>query len=106
MKLEGLMKNIAVVTAFALLSTSATFAQDTTTSSGTDVVAAAPAAPAPPPADCRKVNKGGPIAGVTVGAVFWPFLPLSIPLLVTQSKKLKRRNAEIYEQTQRGCPPQ
>jgi len=29
---------------------------------------------------------------------------MSIPVWVTQAKKLKRRKAEIYEQQRRGCP--
>ena len=95
------MRIAAIVTAIAFFAASTTLAQQST---GTEVVAGPPAEAAPQ--DCRKINKGGPIAGIVVGAVFWPLLPLSIPLLVTQSKKLKRRNAEIYEQSRRGCPPQ
>lgn len=53
---------------------------------------------------CRQINKGGPIAGIVVASVFWWLLPMSIPVWVTQAKKLKRRKAEIYEQQQRGCP--
>ncbi len=53
---------------------------------------------------CRKINKGGPIAGIVVASVFWWVLPMSIPVWITQAKKLKRRKAEIYEQQQRGCP--
>jgi hypothetical protein len=54
--------------------------------------------------ECRQINKGGPIAGIVVASVFWWLLPMSIPVWVTQAKKLKRRKAEIYEQQQRGCP--
>ena len=54
--------------------------------------------------ECRQIRKGGPIAGIVVASVFWWFLPMSIPVWVTQAKKLKRRKAEIYEQRQRGCP--
>lgn len=53
---------------------------------------------------CRKINKGGPIAGIVVASVFWWVLPMSIPVWITQAKKLKQRKAEIYEQQQRGCP--
>jgi hypothetical protein len=53
---------------------------------------------------CRKINKGGPIAGIVVASVFWFVLPMSIPVWITQAKELKRRKAEIYEQQQRGCP--
>ena len=56
------------------------------------------------PAACRKISKGGPIAGIVVASIFWWVLPMSIPVWVTQAKKLKRRKAQIYEQQQRGCP--
>ena len=101
------MKTIAVVTTFVFLVTSTALAQEGGSSAETGVVSETPTEPASSaPADCRKVNMGGPIAGIVVGAIFWPLLPMSIPVLVTQSKKLKRRNREIYEQAQRGCPPQ
>lgn len=54
--------------------------------------------------ECRQISKGGPIAGIVVASVFWWLLPMSIPVWVTQAKKLKRRKAEIYEQQRRGCP--
>lgn len=53
---------------------------------------------------CRQISKGGPIAGIVVASVFWYLLPMSIPVWITQAKKLKKRKAEIYEQQQRGCP--
>ena len=53
---------------------------------------------------CRQINKGGPIAGIVVASVFWWVLPMSIPVWITQAKKLKRRKAEIHEQQLRGCP--
>ena len=59
---------------------------------------------AAPPADCKYIPRGGPIAGIVVASVFWFVLPMSIPVWITQSKKLKRRNKEIFEQRQRGCP--
>jgi len=61
-----------------------------------------PAAQAEPA--CRKISKGGPIAGIVVASVFWFVLPMSIPVWITQAKELKRRKAQIYEQQQRGCP--
>jgi len=54
--------------------------------------------------ECRQIRKGGPIAGIVVASVFWWLLPMSIPVWITQTKKLKRRRAEIYEQQRRGCP--
>ena len=54
--------------------------------------------------DCRQINKGGPIAGIVIASIFWWVLPMSIPVWITQTKKLKRRRAEIYEQQRRGCP--
>jgi len=61
--------------------------------------------PRPPPQPaCRQVDKGGPIAGIVVASVFWWVLPMSIPVLITQTKKLRRRRAEIYEQQRMGCP--
>ena len=54
--------------------------------------------------ECRKISKGGPIAGIVVASVFWWLLPMSIPVWITQTKKLKKRRAEIYEQQRRGCP--
>ncbi|NNE16907.1 MAG: hypothetical protein HKN10_00385 [Myxococcales bacterium] len=56
------------------------------------------------PPECKQINKGGPIAGIVVASVFWWVLPMSLPVWITQAKKLKRRKAEIYEQQRRGCP--
>jgi hypothetical protein len=53
---------------------------------------------------CREIKKGGPIAGIVVASVFWYVLPMSIPVWITQAKKLKRRKKEIHEQQLRGCP--
>jgi hypothetical protein len=54
--------------------------------------------------ECREINKGGPIAGIVVASVFWWLLPMSIPVWITQTKKLRKRRAEISEQQRRGCP--
>lgn len=54
--------------------------------------------------ECREIKKGGPIAGIVVASVFWYVLPMSIPVWITQAKKLKRRKKEIHEQQLRGCP--
>lgn len=55
-------------------------------------------------AECKQINKGGPIAGIVVASVFWYVLPMSIPVLITQTKKLRHRRDEIHEQRLRGCP--
>ncbi len=57
-----------------------------------------------PDPERRQINKGGPIAGIVVASVFWWLLPMSIPVWITQTKKLRKRRAEIYEQQRRGCP--
>jgi hypothetical protein len=57
-----------------------------------------------PDPECPQINRGGPIAGIVVASVFWYVLPMSIPVWITQTKKLRKRRAEIYEQQRRGCP--
>ncbi len=47
--------------------------------------------------DCPQGNRGGAIAGVVIGSVFWYVLPMSIPVLVTQGKKLKKHNKAMRE---------
>lgn len=47
--------------------------------------------------DCPKGNRGGAIAGIVVGSIFWTLLPMSIPVLVTQGKKLKKHNKAMRE---------
>jgi hypothetical protein len=49
---------------------------------------------------CPKGKRGGAIGGIVVGSVFWPLLPMSIPVLVTQGKKLKAHNKAKH---QRRC---
>ena len=52
-----------------------------------------PAAEPPPPDEpCPKGKRGGAIGGIVVGSVFWWVLPMSIPVLITQTKKLKAHN--------------
>ena len=41
---------------------------------------------------CPKGKRGGAIAGIVVGSVFVWVLPMSIPVLITQTKKLKAHN--------------
>ncbi len=56
---------------------------------------ALPAASAPAPVSnqpCPKGKRGGAIGGIVVASVFWPLLPMSIPVLITQSRKLRAHN--------------
>ena len=46
---------------------------------------------------CPKGNRGGAIAGIVVGSVFVGLLPMSIPVLITQGKKLKAHNQAMLE---------
>ena len=50
-----------------------------------------------PEEPCPKGKRGGAIAGIVVGSVFWLVLPMSIPVLITQSKKLKAHNKAKME---------
>jgi hypothetical protein len=107
------MKTSATILALSLVLASGALAQE---ASHPEVHDSAPASAAPAPSypaegqpapqalDCRQINKGGPIAGIVVASVFWYVLPMSIPVLITQGQKLKRRKAKIFEQQQRGCP--
>lgn len=61
------------------------------------------AAPAEP---CPKGKRGGAIGGIVVGSVFWMLLPMSIPVLITQSRKLKAHNKAQYERRCQYAPPQ
>lgn len=97
---------IFVACSYVLAAGAGSQAQETT-AAPTEVVASTPAPPAAaPPSDCRQINTGGPIAGIVVASVFWYVLPMSIPVWITQAKKLKRRKAERWEQAKRGCPTQ
>jgi len=46
---------------------------------------------------CPKGKRGGAVAGIVMGSVFWWVLPMSIPVLITQTKKLKAHNRAKYE---------
>jgi len=46
---------------------------------------------------CPKGKRGGAIGGIVVGSVFWWLLPMSIPVLITQTKKLKAHNKAQHE---------
>jgi len=47
---------------------------------------------------CPKGKRGGAIGGIVVGSVFWWLLPMSIPVLITQTKKLKAHNAAMRDE--------
>jgi hypothetical protein len=55
---------------------------------------------------CPKGNRGGALAGVVIGALFWPLLPMSIPVLVTQGKKLKSHNQAMRDRRCQYAPRQ
>ncbi len=46
---------------------------------------------------CPKGKRGGAIGGIVVGSIFWWVLPMSIPVLITQTKKLKAHNRAKHE---------
>lgn len=113
---EGTLKATSIVMAIALGLATTVSAQEGQTPTVTDAPPPQSETRAPGYLDegeqfavrqapsCRKISKGGPIAGIVVASIFWWVLPMSIPVWVTQAKKLKRRKAEIYEQQRRGCP--
>ncbi len=59
---------------------------------------------AAPEEPCPKGKRGGAIGGIVVGSVFWWLLPMSIPVLITQSKKLKAHNRARYERRCQYAP--
>lgn len=62
--------------------------------------------PKPPASSepCPKGNRGGAVGGIVVGSVFWWLLPMSIPLWVTQSRKLKAHNKARLERRCQYAP--
>ena len=56
------------------------------------------------PEPCPKGKRGGAIGGIVVGSVFWWLLPMSIPVLITQTKKLKAHNRAKYERRCQYAP--
>lgn len=61
---------------------------------------------AQPEQPCPKGKRGGAIGGIVVGSVFWSLLPMSIPVLITQAKKLKAHNKAKYERRCQYAPGQ
>jgi hypothetical protein len=53
---------------------------------------------------CPKGKRGGAIAGIVVGSVFLWVLPMSIPVLITQTKKLKAHNRARHERRCQYAP--
>jgi hypothetical protein len=70
-----------------------------------EVTSEPPAAAAPAAAEpCPKGKRGGAIGGIVVGSVFWWVLPMSIPVLITQTKKLKAHNRAKLERRCQYAP--
>lgn len=46
---------------------------------------------------CPKGKRGGAIGGIVMGSIFWWVLPMSIPVLITQTKKLRAHNEAQQE---------
>ncbi|MEM8608602.1 MAG: hypothetical protein AAGF92_15975 [Myxococcota bacterium] len=102
------MRIASILIALCLISATTAGAQDAQAPSSSvvsDTPAAEGTAPAAAPTSpqCEPIQKGGPIAGIVVASVFWYVLPMSIPVWITQAKKLKRLKKKEYEQMQRGC---
>ena len=90
-----------------LWSALATFVSPQTVSSEEVVTtppAAQSAAPPAPSEPCPKGKRGGAIGGIVVGSVFWWVLPMSIPVLITQTKKLKAHNKARLERRCQYAP--
>ena len=47
---------------------------------------------------------GGAIGGIVMGSIFWWVLPMSIPVLITQTKKLKAHNRAQHERRCQYAP--
>jgi hypothetical protein len=53
---------------------------------------------------CPKGKRGGAIGGIVMGSIFWWVLPMSIPVLITQTKKLKAHNKAKHERRCQYAP--
>ena len=76
-------------------------AQETVTSEPPSQQSAPPPRPEEP---CPEGKRGGAIGGIVVGSVFWWLLPMSIPVLITQTKKLKAHNRAQLERRCQYAP--
>jgi|GEM_PF-1760613 len=66
---------------------------------------AQPSAPQLPSQEpCPEGKRGGAIGGIVVGSVLWWLLPMSIPVLITQSRKLKAHNRARLERRCQYAP--
>lgn len=63
-----------------------------------------PQANTPQQEPCPKGKRGGAVGGIVVGSVFWWLLPMSIPVLITQTKKLKAHNKARLERRCQYAP--
>ena len=63
-----------------------------------------PAAPASSTESCPKGRRGGAVGGIVMGSIFWWVLPMSIPVLITQTKKLKAHNRAKLERRCQYAP--
>ena len=68
-----------------------------TSAQGSEPVPKAPTSEPTPEEPCPKGRRGGAVGGIVVGSVFLPVLPMSIPVLITQSQKLKAHNRAMRE---------
>jgi hypothetical protein len=86
--------------AFALVLLLATpgVAQEVTSEPPSQSAAKAPDEP------CPKGKRGGAIGGIVVGSIFWWVLPMSIPVLITQTKKLKSHNRAMQDRRCQYAP--
>ncbi|MGD8318432.1 MAG: hypothetical protein PVH21_06060 [Myxococcales bacterium] len=77
------------------------------TAYGQEVTTEPPQQQSAPPAStesCPKGKRGGAIGGIVVGSVFWWVLPMSIPVLITQTKKLKAHNRAMRDRRCQYAP--
>jgi hypothetical protein len=63
-----------------------------------------PRAQPAPSKPCPKGKRGGAIGGIVMGSLFWWVLPMSIPVLITQTKKLKAHNEAQLERRCQYAP--
>ena len=75
------------------------------TTYGQQIVTSEPPAPQtsiqlPHEESCPTGKRGGAIGGIVVGSALWWLLPMSIPVLITQARKLKAHN---WARLERRC---
>ena len=82
----------------AALIPGAVYGQETVTSEPPPQPTTSPQEP------CPKGKRSGAIGGIVVCSVFWWLLPMSIPVLITQTKKLKAHNEARHERRCQYAP--